>query len=250
MVDISLAYAEVQERLCGLLDDLAEESAEVPVPACPGWSVRDVVAHHCGAVVDVVTGNLAEFGEGLNLLDQWRDADVARARDALTAREVAEREGRSLRSLVTEWREATVALLSILRGDQRFPESVPSIFSGVLINDVVVHEGDIRFALGWDRAPDGAALSLAMLGYGFSLDHRIKTVGVPPLLLAYDGKTRQLGGEGEPGATVSATRFDLVRALASRRTAAEILRLNWSGDPEPYVPILPEYGPVRTATGG
>jgi uncharacterized protein (TIGR03083 family) len=250
MVDMSLAYTEVQERLCSALEDLAEARADTPVPACPGWSVRDVVAHHCGAVVDVVTGNDPEFFGGFNLLDQWRDDDVARARDDLTSRQVAEREGRSLRSLVREWREATAALLPIMRGEQPFPEPVPSIFGGILINDAVVHEGDIRFAVGLDRAPAGAALSLALLGYGFSLDYRIRTLGLPPLVLAYDGKTRQVGGEGDPGATVSATRFDLVRTLASRRTAAEILSLDWSGNPEPYVPILPEYGPVRTSTGG
>ena len=208
------------------------------------------MAHHCGTVVDVVTGNGFELFVGLDLLDQWRDEDVAHARDDLTGRQVAEREGRSLGSLVSEWREATAALLPIMRGEQPFPEAVPSIFGGVVINDAVVHEGDIRFALGLNRAPAGAALSLALLGYGFSLDYRIRTLGLPPLVLSYDGKTRQVGGEGDPGATVSATRFDLVRTLASRRTAAEILDLDWSGNPELYVPILPEYGPVRTSTGG
>lgn len=250
MVDMSLAYTEVQERLCTVLEDLNEARADTPVPACPEWSVRDVVAHHCGLVVDVVRENTPEFFGSFNLLDQWRDESVARARDDLTGRQVAEREGHSLGSLINEWREATVALLPIMRGEQSFPEQVPSIFSGVLINDVVVHEGDIRIAIGLDQAPAGAALSVALRGYGFSLDYRIKTLGLAPLVLAYDGKTLQFGGEGDPGAKVSATRFDLVRTLASRRTAAEITSLDWSGNPEPYVPILPEYGPVRTSTGG
>ena len=250
MVDLSLAYTEVQERLCAVLDELNEARANTRVPACPEWSVRDVVAHHCGLVVDMASANTPEFFGSFNLLDQWRDDEVARARDDLTGRQVAEREGRSLRSLVSEWREATVALLPILRGDHPFPKSVPPIFSGVLINDVVVHEGDIRIALGLDQAPAGAALSVALRGYGFSLDYRIKMLGLPPLVLAYDGKSRQFGGDGAAGATLSATRFDLVRTLASRRTATEILSLDWSGNPEPYVPILPEYGPVRNLTVG
>lgn len=250
MVDMSLAYTAVQERLCIVLEDLDEARANTSVPACPEWSVRDVVAHHCGLVVDVVSENTPEFFGGFNLLDQWRDEDVARARDELTGRQVAEREGRSLMSLVSEWREATVALLPIMRGEQSFPETVPQIFGGVLINDLVVHEGDIQIALGLDQAPAGAALSVAVRGYGFSLDYRLKTLGLAPLVLAYDGKTRQFGGEGQAGATLTATRFDLVRTLASRRTAAEIISLDWSGNPEPYVPILPEYGPVRTSTGG
>lgn len=250
MVDMSLAYTEVQERLCTVLNDLDEVRASIQVPACPEWSVRDVVAHHCGLVVDVVSENTPEFVGGFNLLEQWRNQDVARARDDLTGRQVAERQGRSLESLINEWRAATAAILPIMRGEQPFPERVPPIFSGVLINDLVVHEGDIRIALGLGQAPAGAALSVALRGYGFSLDYRLKTLGLAPLVLAYDGKTRQLGGEGVPGATLSATRFDLVRTLASRRTAAEIFNLDWSGNPEPYVSIMPEYGPVRTSIGG
>lgn len=250
MIEASLAYADVHERLSGVLDGVAEDRADAPVPACPGWSVRDVLAHHCGVVVDTVSGNLAEFVEGLDLLEQWRDQDVARARDALTARQVIERKGRSLRSLLEEWREATETLLPMLRGEQPLPERVPSIFTGVVINDVVVHEGDIRIALGLDRAPDGPAMSLALAGYGFSLDLRLRALGLPPLALDYDGKHRQLGGEGQPGATLRATRFDLVRTFASRRTAEEILEFDWSGDPEPLLAILPEYGPIATSTGG
>ena len=244
MVDMSLAYTEVQQRLCALLEDLGETRAKILVPACPEWSVRDLLAHHCGLVVDVVSENTPEFFERFNLLDQWRDDDVARARDDLSGRQVAERQGRSLESLINEWRAATAAILPIMRGEQSFPNGVPPIFSSVLINDLVVHEGDIRIALGMGQAPAGAALSVALRGYGFSLDYRLKTLGLAPLVLAYDGKTRQLGGEGDPGATVCATRFDLVRTLASRRTAAEILNLDWSGDPDPYVSIMPEYGPV------
>jgi uncharacterized protein (TIGR03083 family) len=241
VLDVSAAYVEAQERLCAVLVNLDEEDAGMPVPACPGWSIRDVVAHHCGAVVDTLTGNLSELG-GANLLDQWRDQDVADARDALTGREVAEREGRSLQSVLEEWKDATVALLPVLRGERSFADVVPPIFSGVLVNDVVVHEGDIRLALGLEPVQEGAALSLALVGYGFSLDSRLRTLGLRPLVLAYDGKQRQFGGDTKPGATLRASRYELVRALASRRSATQIRGYEWTGDAEPYIPVLPEYG--------
>src|SRR3954447_22680813 len=106
VLDVSAAYVEAQERLCAVLVNLDEEDAGTPVPACPGWSIRAVVAHHCGAVVDTLTGNLSELA-GANLLDQWRDQEVADARDALTGREFAERAGRSLQCLLDEWKDAS-----------------------------------------------------------------------------------------------------------------------------------------------
>jgi hypothetical protein len=118
------------------------------------------------------------------------------------------------------------------------------MFGVVAINDVVVHEGDVRFALGLDQVVNGDALSLALSGYGFSLDVRLREVGLRPIALAYDDKQRRFGGDSEVGATVRATRFDFVRTLASRRTREQILALDWSGDPEPYLSVLPEYGPT------
>jgi uncharacterized protein (TIGR03083 family) len=244
VADLFDAYSEAHERLSAVLDDLNEEQANTVVGACPGWSVRDVVAHHCGAVIDSVTGNFSELASA-ELLEQWRDPQVAHARDTLTARQVSERTGRSLTSLVREWRDATARLAPMMRGEQAFPGSVPAIIRHVLINDVVVHEGDIRSALGLGPVRDGVALSVALAGYSFSLDYRLQQVGLRPLLLEYDGKQRRVGGDGEPGATLRSTRYELVRCLASRRTATEILTYDWSGDAKPYVPVLPEYGPLR-----
>jgi uncharacterized protein (TIGR03083 family) len=248
LTDLWEAYSEVSQRLCAVLVALGEDEGRTPVAACPGWSVRDVVAHHCGAVVDAVSGNIAEL-KGFNLFDQWRDQDVADARDALTRREVAERAGRSLRSLVEEWSVATAGLVPIMRGERPFPEPVPSIFTGVLINDVVVHEGDIRSALALEPVQDGAALSLAIMNYGFSLDYRIRVLGLAPLVLEYDDRRRRFGGDADPGATLRASRYELVRCLASRRTANDIRDYDWTGNPEPYISIVPEYGPVATSTG-
>jgi uncharacterized protein (TIGR03083 family) len=239
---------EVRERLCAVLVALADDITRTPVAACPGWSVRDVVAHHCGAVVDAVSGNIAELN-GFDLLDQWRDKDVARARDELTGREVAERAGRSMTSLVEEWSDATAALVPIMRGERPFPDPVPSMFTGVLINDVVVHEGDIRSALALEPVQRGAALSLTITGYGFSLDHRIRVLGLAPLILEYDDRQRRFGGDADPGATLRASGYELIRCLASRRAAIDIRNYDWAGDPEPYIPILPEYGPVEASTG-
>lgn len=139
MIDIVAAYVEVRERLLGVVLDPATE-VETPVPACPAWSVRDVVAHLTGGVVDVTTGHAPEFFDGMNLLDQWRDEEVARARDAVTARQVEERRDRSVPTLAREWRQGSERLAPILRGETPVAPPLPPFVGAVLINDIVVHE--------------------------------------------------------------------------------------------------------------
>jgi uncharacterized protein (TIGR03083 family) len=242
-MDVGEAYLEVQARLIAAIGEAAID-VRAPVPACPGWTVRDVIAHHVGVVADVARGDFGEFqGRASDLLEQWRDRDVATARDAMTARQVEERRDVEIPALVMEWRTSTLEVLPILNGEVSPPKSTPPFMGFVLVNDVVVHETDIRAAVGLPRAEESAALSLALTAYSFSLAQRIGLLGLPPLLLAYNGKERRLG-EGNPGATLTADRHELVRVLAGRRNREQIRSLAWTGDPAPYIDILSEYGPT------
>jgi uncharacterized protein (TIGR03083 family) len=250
MADPVDAYIDIQQRL---IDAISDPAADVgaPVPSCPGWNVRDVVAHHVGVVVDVARGSLGDIA--MDLLDQWRDLDVQRARDTMTARQVDERRDHSVQELTDEWREATKAVAPMMRGEVAPPPSLPPYVGFILVNDLVVHETDIRSALSLARAPASPALSLALAGYSFSLDNRIRQLGTPSLVLAYDGKQRQLDKQRQleeqmVGATVSADRHELVGVLAGRRTRDQILGLDWEGDPSPFLDILLEYGPVTQST--
>jgi uncharacterized protein (TIGR03083 family) len=241
MIDLGDAYLEVQGRL---IESLVEPGADVlaPVPVCPGWSVHDVLAHHVGAVAGAAAGDLGEFGE-LDILEQWRDTEVRRIRDSLTAHQVEERRLRDLPALVSEWRTATTDVLPLLRGDTPVPATLPPFVGFMLIGDLVVHETDIRAALGLPRAMPSKALSLALVAYSFSLENRIRILGLPALVLAYDGKERRIG-EPPVGATLTADRHELVRVLAGRRTGEQILGLAWAGEPGPFVDVLSEYGPA------
>jgi uncharacterized protein (TIGR03083 family) len=227
-----------------LAGSLTPQQLETQVPACPAWSIRDLVAHHTGVVGDTVSGaGFPELGDPLRLLQQWRDPQVARDRDAMTARQVEERRDRPFAQVLEEWRSSTEQLVPMLRGEEPFPPGVSPLVAALVINDIVVHEGDLHQALSLDPAPETLAVSLALAGYAASLDFRLREVTLPALALAYGGKEKRLG-EGDPAATVSSDRHTLVRMLAARLTADEIRALDWSGDPEPYLEILPEYGPV------
>lgn len=244
MADLADAYGEIQPRLIGTVLALDVGQREARVPACPDWTVTDVMSHLAGGVVDVTSGNAPEL-RGMNLMDQWRDDGVATGRDLMTARQVRERRGRTVESIVDEWRDATDSLLPMLRGEAAFPADAFPFAGNILVNDLVVHEGDVREAVGLAPAPEIHATSAALLAYAFSLDNRIRASELPALALRYGGKER-LVGDGDPVAAVSASRTVLVRMLASRLTADEIRALDWDGDPEGHLAVIPEYGPPKT----
>jgi uncharacterized protein (TIGR03083 family) len=242
--DVGSAYAEVQARMAALVASLSSNELALGVPACPAWTVQDLVAHHGAVVADFASGSTAELGDLNRLLDQNSDSTVARDRDALTARQVQERRGRSVEAILQEWGAATAEVLPMLRGAVPFPDRVGPVGGVIVVNDIVVHEGDLHEALGLEPPGVVHATSLALAGYAFSLDYRIRRRALPALALEYDGKQRVVG-DGDPAAHVNADRTTLVRLMASRLTDAQILELAWRGDPTPYLDIIPEYGPAR-----
>ncbi len=232
-MDLDRLYLELQADLIAA----AADGSDAPVPACPSWRVGDVVAHVAGLARDSVEGTVP----ALDLLEQWRDEDVAAGRDAMTAAQVARADGLGPEEVARSWQALTPRFAPMLRGEVPFPDPAPFGLAAVLVTDLVVHDQDVRGALGRGRAPDGPASALALATYAFGVDYRIRQLGLPAFGLCTGPKLRVLG-QGQPAATVSADRFELVRALAGRRSRAQILALSWEGDPGPYVGILPAYG--------
>jgi uncharacterized protein (TIGR03083 family) len=235
-MDIGVVYAGQQERLASLVLESADRVGQ-QVPACPEWEVRDVLAHVVGLARDAVGGNLPT----MDLLEQWRDDGVAEERDRMTARQVDLASGRSVDDLVHDWRGLTDSLSPMLSGRIPFPDPAPFGLSAILVTDLYVHEQDVRSALGSPRMAEGPDLSLALASYSFAVDYRIRQLDLPALEVRYGDKSRVLG-PGGPAAAVGADRFELVRALAGRRSPDQILALEWEGDPTPYLPIIPAYG--------
>jgi hypothetical protein len=56
--DLVRFYRESHARVVELVGDLDRGALETPVPACPGWSVADVVAHVAAVAEDVPAGRL------------------------------------------------------------------------------------------------------------------------------------------------------------------------------------------------
>ena len=56
--DLAGLYRETRERLVELVGSLDAAGLGVPVPACPGWSVADVVSHLAAVTEDALAGRL------------------------------------------------------------------------------------------------------------------------------------------------------------------------------------------------
>ncbi len=212
-------YADVRLRISDLVRDLPEGEARTPVPGCPGWTVHDIVAHATGIVADVVSGNL----DGV-ATDSWTQTQVEQRRDT------------PLTDVLDEWAKYATTFEPGL-------DDAPKGYSRTLTIDLVTHEHDIRGALRRPGARDSEAYVVARKGYAVTLAKVLAERGIPGLRLASDDWSFDAGDD--PAVTVRAPdSFEFFRALAGRRSRAQVLAYDWSGDPTPYLPVLNHFGPL------
>jgi uncharacterized protein (TIGR03083 family) len=238
VADFAAAYRETYEHLQPILLELRPEQLATRVPFSPEWSVLDVVAHMASEAHALVGEDLPE--ELFDVSEAGRDSR-AEAINAWNADQLARRRASSLGQLLAEWSSDLPALLEALVGSRSFHSTYPGA-PYVAVVDLAMHAQDIRNLLGRPGDRESAGVGLALPAFGAVVALRLQEVGLPALALSYGEKSRLLG-DGEPGATVMADRYELVRALASRRSTAQIRAYNWDGDPEPYLPIIPAYQP-------
>lgn len=236
MAEIADLYEQVRNEITGFVGGLAPQELETPVPATPGWNVRDVVAHLAGDAAYVIAGDFPrEFFEAFG-----EAAAVVKLND-WTARQLEERRGRSIEEIVAEWKASGDQVAAMMRGEKPWPESNMMFGDRVLLTDAAVHQQDIFGALGIERARESAPVKIGLSGYIATMGWRLASAGVPPL--GFDvGDKSYTTGEGEPGATVGATRFEFFRAMSGRRSPEQIAAYAWDGDPAPYISYFYPYG--------
>ncbi len=235
---LDLAYAATKSELLTAIEGGGPVAWDTPVPATPAWRVRDVIAHVTGLAASGADGTLP--GD-LKLLEQFRDPDVVSARDAFADGQVDRRQGRPPAQIVAEWDAAEPMLLDRMRRDVPGVDPLPPAFDAVLVTDLCVHADDVMAAIGVPPDRARAATAIAFASYAFGVDYRLRALDLPALGFRYDGEERTVG-EGPARATVTASRWELLRVVAGRRSRAQIAALEWTGDPEPYLGLLPAYG--------
>lgn len=214
MPDYATSYREAQGRIMTLVNN---QNAETPVPACPGWTVKDVVAHLCGAMRDVAKGETDEVGE-----------------EAWTARQVADYRHRSLTDISAEWHHRA----------HTSPWAFQT-YGQALLADIITHEFDIRNALGNTQGRDLPVVRSAALFYLNALDYVFGEDGIPPMRILVEDKALDLG-KGEPAGTVEMGWWEAMRIASGRRSTDQVRSLAWTGDPDQWIDHLFIFGPRGT----
>jgi uncharacterized protein (TIGR03083 family) len=235
MADLAGAYADARERLQNLLAGLDQAGLAARVPACPAWTVLDVLAHLAGVTADIVNGTYF-----YDAADAWRDARLAAARDQWTAGQVRSRRNGPVQVQLAEWAASAAALEPMLAGTNPPPPGAPAWLVSAPVADLAVHLHDVRGALHLPGDRDAPASTLGLRIYASWLGQRLRQSGRPALRLrTWDHEWVE--GSGPPAAELTADPFELFRTLSGRRSLDQVRALAWDGDPEPYLDLLAPY---------
>jgi uncharacterized protein (TIGR03083 family) len=233
------AYEDGLQRLVALVDGLPDRAMRTRVPACPLWSVQDVVAHLAGVAQDSLHGR---FFEGAVMA--WADPALAAKREAWTAGQVEARRDLDTERLVAELERRGRALVRALRRGDAATTDVPAWMIGAPVADLAVHLDDLREALGLPPERETLVGRHGFGSYRAWLGERLACRGVAPLRLtdsADPSSTWVLGGDAGPGACLEAEGYELFRAISGRRRTEDVRSWLWRGDPSPYLPLLSPY---------
>ncbi|NNC80428.1 MAG: maleylpyruvate isomerase family mycothiol-dependent enzyme [Acidimicrobiales bacterium] len=199
-------YAAQRSELTDTLRSLTAEQAATPVPTCPGWSVKDVMAHVSGLVAE----KLAEVPPPLGS-------------DEATARQVQDRAGMSLAEVCDEWEHNASAFSAVATDDSPFIQP--------FLCDLVVHSHDIQEALSLPIDATSPATVYAAERYlGLLQERAAEQDDVALTVDLTDGHTHEAAAGSTP-LTLRATAFDVLRSVTARRTRSEVAGLDWSADP-------------------
>lgn len=210
--DLARMYRETRERLTALVAGLDEAELDTPVPACPGWSVADVVGHLAAVPEDALAGRLTRppsEDETAAQVDRFRGVPMAQT--------------------LAAWTEL----------GPRFEEIVAAFKVRPAVIDVASHEQDIRGAVGQPGARDTEVIR-EMSGW---LLARLS----PPvrLCVTVEDTQIQVGPEGTPVLGLTTTWYEAFRWRMGRRSRSQLAALDWSGDPAPVLDHLVIFGPAR-----
>ena len=216
--ELFAAYSATRARMTLIAESLNPGDLRRTVPACPLWTVFDLIAH--------VVSMPAAIGNGESPpgpLTDWLQGLVEARRN------------QRVDELTEEWLAMDGAIAAILSGP-----------GGVLFGDLAVHEHDLR---GVVDVPDHGALEVDVMLprtlAGFAKP--LRRAGLGSIAVRHDDRIWR-SHDSEPDWTLEVTPWEATRAVNSRRTADELRELPHRGDVEPYLAILDAHLPLPAAT--
>lgn len=212
------AYHVLYRQSQGRIQQLIHKGNEnTQVEACPGWTVKDTIAHLLGVLADLTAGKIAEANG-----DDWGESHVLLAR------------ARSYADIAGEWH---------LRAN-----TSPGVFQElgeILLADLVTHEFDIKQAIGNTQGRDEYVVRSVALFYLNALDHAWRAEGTPALRFITEDKSIDIGGDA-PASSVTVGWWELMRLVSGRRSPDQVRALTWSTSPDPWINEMYVFGPRET----
>jgi uncharacterized protein (TIGR03083 family) len=210
--DLAALYLDTHQRLAALIAELEPDALDRPVPACPGWRVRDVVAHLTAIPEDVMAGRLTRPPS-----------------DDETAAQVARFQGRRIDEMLTLWADLAPGFSEVLASMSVWPA----------VMDVATHEQDIRGALGQPGARDNEVIRIG--------SERLIEFWQPPVpvrVIIEDTEFLEGPAGDEAPLVLNTTRFEAFRWRLGRRSRRQLAELDWSADPTPILDHMVVFGPA------
>jgi uncharacterized protein (TIGR03083 family) len=211
-----VAYNGVRGRVTELVASVDQTALDCASPATPEWRARDVLAHLVGVADDAISGRIDGIAS-----DEWTAAQVNRRLDVTPA------------DMLEEWDRVGPPFEDALA-------VIPEVMAGQALFDAFTHEHDLRRALDRPGARDSDALELV---YEWVVD--VRSLGDAPALRLNTEAGTVVAGNGEPVATIGATRFEMVRASTGRRCASELEQWDWDPAPQPSLMIVAPFFRMR-----
>ena len=208
--DLGELYENVHRRVVALVAGLGAEELAVRVPACPAWTVRDLLGHLTGVTEDAVAGRLSGPPD-----------------EAATADQVAARRDVPLVTLLERWAEAVGPFAERVRTHRVWPAVI----------DAVSHEHDLRGALGQPGARDSAEVEAVvppLLRFALPV----------PTVIRVGGDAVHLGPAGAPPLILDTDPFEALRWRMGRRSLRQMAAMRWSADPSAVIDHLAVFGPA------
>ena len=215
--DLGALYCAARERIGTLLDPATDT---LDVPATPGWTVHDLVAHLRGLVEDVLSGNVDGAAT-----DPWTAEQVVRGRD------------KPLAQLLDEWNEQAPQF-------EAFLSSPDGAVAARTVYDIHTHECDLRGALGAPAAPPDDFMAMAFPTTVENFLAAVEREGLP--MVRVEPPEADAVGPDDAPVTLRVDRNEFLRAYLGRRSTEQVRDWDWSSDPSPYVPHLAVFGPRDT----
>jgi uncharacterized protein (TIGR03083 family) len=205
-------YDAARQRIAALLSGASVAEAATRVPACPAWTVRDLLAHVTGLAAALSSGQMPGADQ-----QAWLDGLVDARRD------------RSVDELLDEW-AATQPGIAVFFDRMGGGGSQ-------LVYDVVAHEHDMRHALGRPGAQDSSGVAACATAMSHVVARDLAAHALPAVQVTSGGRTWNVG-EGAPELAIELEPFELIRVFGARRSEAQMRALPWRGDLDRYLPGL------------